>query len=64
LDKEDTVDHPQTDCHPHNDLISVPDRDSNNSDERLVSGNWSGVKAQLTTYTRRTINSEAPATGA
>ena len=64
LNKEDSVDHPQTDCRPHNGLISVPNRNPGNSDERLICGNCRRAEARLKTYTRRTINSEAPATGA
>jgi len=58
LDEECSVDYPQNDCREYSDLVSVPNGNSNDFNERLIWGDRSIVEVLTRTYTRRTINNE------
>jgi hypothetical protein len=61
LDKECSIDYPQNDGRDYSNLVSVPNRNSNEFNEHLMWEDRSIVDALTRTYTRRTINSEEAA---
>lgn len=59
LDEECNIDTPYTDCCRHDDLISIPNSNAGNLNERLIWKDCSNAKVLVKTYTRRTIKREA-----
>jgi hypothetical protein len=58
FDKEANVDYPHANCGRDNDPISVPNRNADNLNQHLVSGDCGIFELLMRTYMRRTIKSE------
>jgi len=57
LEVERNVDNPYADCHHYSGLLSVPNGNTGNLNERLIRGD-SSIEVLAKTYMRRTIKSE------